>query len=91
LFALLASHAGTASDFGTTPDALASTMRFVIPTLLDTTLDKTRIRPAAPAAQPGETRVYIRLGLRIPGAKDTRETPIVSFPESAPPVPAAAE
>jgi type VI secretion system protein ImpL len=80
LFALLAAHAGTASEYGTTPDALASTLRFVIPTLPDST----RARASSTPSQPGETRVYIRLGLRIPGAKEAREVPIAAFPLMAP-------
>ena len=84
LFAMLAAHTGTASDYGATADALASTMRFVIPTQLDAA----RPRGAGTPSPPGETRVYVRLGLRIPGAKDVREVPIVSFPVKAPLVPA---
>ncbi|HVV44752.1 MAG TPA: hypothetical protein VHC72_06090 [Bryobacteraceae bacterium] len=80
LFAMLAAHGGTASDFGATPEALASTMRFVIPTAPDTT----RSRGAIPQSQPGATRVYIRLGLRIPGAKEMREAPLAPFPVKAP-------
>jgi hypothetical protein len=39
-----------------------------------------------PAGDPGEARVYIRLGMRVPGAnaKEMREVPVAGFPIKAP-------
>ena len=80
LFALLSQHTGNASDFNATPQAMASTATFAIATLPDTS----RERPPLPVPTPGETVVYLRFGLRIPDAKEPRETPIVAFPTKAP-------
>jgi len=80
LFALLSQHTGTTSDFNATPQAMASTAKFAIPTLPDTS----RQRPPLPVPAPGETVVYLRFGLRIPDAKEPREVAIVAFPNKAP-------
>jgi type VI secretion system protein ImpL len=80
LFALLSQHTGIASEFNATPQAMASTATFAIPTLPDTA----RERPPVPVPTPGETVVYLRFGLRIPDAKEPREAPIVAFPMKAP-------
>ena len=81
LFALLASHSGQTSDFGEPAEALPGTLRFLIPTQPE----NSGIKGAPPpTAALGETRVYIRLGMRIPGAKEMREIPVAGFPVKAP-------
>jgi type VI secretion system protein ImpL len=82
LFALLASHGGQTSDFGETAEALPGTLRFAIPTLAENSTIKGAPAPSGTAA--GETRVYIRLGMRIPDAKEMREVPVAGFPIKAP-------
>ncbi len=85
LFALLASHGGQTSDFGDTAAVLPGILRFVIPTIPD----NSRIKGASPASPPGKTQLYIRLALRVPGAKEPRDVPVVfPFPVKAPLPPA---
>jgi type VI secretion system protein ImpL len=81
LFALLASHGGQKSDFGETAEALPGTLRFTIPTLPENSIIKGAPPPSGAA---GEARVYIRLGMRIPDAKEMREVPVAGFPIKAP-------
>ncbi|HEX4135052.1 MAG TPA: type VI secretion protein IcmF/TssM N-terminal domain-containing protein [Bryobacteraceae bacterium] len=81
LFALLASHGNQTSDFGETAEALPGMLRFAIPTIPEPpTVKGARI----PAGEAGETRVFIRLAMRVPGAKEVREVPIAAFPTKAP-------
>jgi type VI secretion system protein ImpL len=81
LFALLAGHSGQTSDFGEAAEALPGTLRFVIPTLPENSTFK---GAPPPSGATGETRVYIRLGMRIPDAKEMRQVPVAGFPIKAP-------
>ncbi len=80
LFALLARHGGRASTFGVSPELLPSTLGFVIPVVPDTSHQKTTKQMTSE----GETRVFLRLALRVPDGKQTREVPVVALPTKAP-------
>jgi hypothetical protein len=58
---------------------LPGTLLFVIPTLPD----NSRTKGASPV-MPGQTRLYIRLAFRVPGAKEPGDVPVTPFPVKAP-------
>jgi type VI secretion system protein ImpL len=82
LFALLNQHPGLASEFNSTPEMLQSTVRFVIPVTPDISRLGKKVAPVDNAAS--DTKVFLRLGLRIPDPKQPREVPLAPFPVHAP-------
>lgn len=85
LFALLNQHPGLASEFNTTPEMLRSTVRLVIPVAPDTSQLNKKVAPISTAET--DTKVFLRIGLRVPDAKAPREVPVVPFPVQAPALP----